>query len=204
LLPVTDGPHEVNAAPRRVRWYFPAMFAVSAVAAAIAVIAWTYSTRTAAPAGSPSNLSALAGGAPEQGAPAPDFTVPTVDGGTLSLAAHLATDGRPVFLNLWATWCPPCRAEMPLIDEAATANPGVRFVGVAVRDDRAAVEEFVVEIGVGYDIAIDDGDQVWDAYPVLGMPGTFVIDGGGTIVGSHIGILAPETIEQLIGGLSGS
>jgi thiol-disulfide isomerase/thioredoxin len=204
LLPVTDGPHEVNAAPRRVRWYFPAMFAVSAVAAAIAVIAWTYTTRTAAPAGSPSNLSALAGGAPEQGAPAPDFTVPTVDGGTFSLAAHLATDGRPVFLNLWATWCPPCRAEMPLIDEAATANPGVRFVGVAVRDDRAAVEEFVVEIGVGYDIAIDDGDQVWDAYPVLGMPGTFVIDGGGTIVGSHIGILAPETIEQLIGGLSGS
>jgi thiol-disulfide isomerase/thioredoxin len=201
---VTDGPHEVDAAPRRVRWYFPAMFAVSAVAAAIAVIAWTYSTRTAAPAGSPSNLSALAGGAPEQGAPAPDFTVPTVDGGTFSLAAHLATDGRPVFLNLWATWCPPCRAEMPLIDEAATANPGVRFVGVAVRDDRAAVEEFVVEIGVGYDIAIDDGDQVWDAYPVLGMPGTFVIDGGGTIVGSHIGILAPETIEQLIGGLSGS
>jgi thiol-disulfide isomerase/thioredoxin len=201
---VTDGPHEVDAAPRRVRWYFPAMFAVSAVAAAIAVIAWTYTTRTAAPAGSPSNLSALAGGAPEQGAPAPDFTVPTVDGGTFSLAAHLATDGRPVFLNLWATWCPPCRAEMPLIDEAATANPGVRFVGVAVRDDRAAVEEFVVEIGVGYDIAIDDGDQVWDAYPVLGMPGTFVIDGGGTIVGSHIGILAPETIEQLIGGLSGS
>jgi thiol-disulfide isomerase/thioredoxin len=199
---VTDGPHEVDAAPRRVRWYFPAMFAVSAVAAAIAVIAWTNATRTAAPPDSTPDLSALAGGAPGRSAPAPDFTVPTVDGGTFSLAEHLATDGRPVFLNLWATWCPPCRAEMPLIDEAAAAHPEVRFLGVAVRDDHGAVEDFVAEIAVGYDIAIDDGDQVWDAYPVLGMPGTFVVDGDGTIVASHIGILAPETIEQLIGGLT--
>ena len=86
-------------------------------------------------------------GFPTTGDMAPDFTVTLLDGTEFRLSRHLADDGRPVILNLWASWCAPCRAEMPAIDAAARTHTDVYFLGVAVDDDAVAAIRFAEEIG---------------------------------------------------------
>ena len=135
--------------------------------------------------------------------PAPSFSLTTLDGGTFDLGAHLAEDGRPIVLNLWASWCPPCRAEMPAINTASQRNPDVAFVGVAVQDDPEKAADFANEIGITYTIALDDG-TVEDAYPLLGLPGTFFISADGTIVKRHFGVVTIDTLDDDIAELFGS
>jgi thiol-disulfide isomerase/thioredoxin len=139
---------------------------------------------------------------PEVGAIAPDFVVPTLDGGEFSLAGHLEADGRPVFLNLWASWCFPCREEMPAIDAAAERHPEVHFIGVVVDDDEAPAREFVGERNIGYEIGVDDDRVVKDAYRVWAMPSTYLIAGDGTIVQQIFGPMDLEELEELISHLA--
>ncbi len=134
---------------------------------------------------------------------APPFTVPTLDGGSFSLADHLAQDGSPVFLNLWASWCPPCRAEMPAIDDAATRHPDVKFVGVAVQDDFQAAARFAEEIGVSYAIGLDEYDKVNALYPSAGLPVTFLIGADGTVVRALFGQLDEAQIDESIANAFG-
>jgi thiol-disulfide isomerase/thioredoxin len=133
---------------------------------------------------------------------APTFALPTLDGEVFDLAAHVAAADKPVVLNLWASWCPPCRAEMPAINTASQRHPEVEFVGVAVNDDADKAAEFVEEISVSYTIAIDDG-TVEDAYPVMGLPGTFFINPDGTIAKSHFGIVTVDSLDDDIAELFG-
>jgi thiol-disulfide isomerase/thioredoxin len=144
------------------------------------------------------DLSSLAGDAPAAEDRAPDFTVPTLDGSVFTLSEHLAEDGRPVFLNLWASWCFPCRAEMPDIDAAAQANPDVTFVGVAVQDSTPDASEFAREIGVQYVIGFDEADIVEDGYPALGMPSTYLISSDGIILDVIIGAITAEEINGFL------
>lgn len=134
---------------------------------------------------------------------APAFVLATLDGATFSLADHIANDGRPIVLNLWASWCAPCRAEMPAIDTASNRNPEVAFIGVAVQDDIEDATEFATEINVSYTIAFDDG-TVEEAYPVLGLPATFFIDSDGTIVKNHFGLVTIDSLDDDIAELFGS
>jgi thiol-disulfide isomerase/thioredoxin len=186
-----------DAPGRRVRWWFPAMFAISAIAAVIAVIAWV-ARDGAEPDPAVPDLSSLGGAAPGVDDPAPDFSVTTFDGIGFSLSDHLATDGRPVVLNLWASWCGPCRAEMPAFDASARQHPDVFFIGVAVNDSPSDSADFADQIGVSYALAFDEGDVVADAYPALGLPATFFIDGAGGIAQRHFGPLTEETMAQQI------
>jgi thiol-disulfide isomerase/thioredoxin len=137
---------------------------------------------------------------PSTSEPAPTFALPALDGSTFDLARHLADDGRPIVLNLWASWCPPCRSEMPEIDASATQHPEVAFVGVAVQDDTAKATAFAEEIAIGYTIAFDDG-SVEKAYPVLGLPATFFIDGDGILVKTHVGPVTVESLDEDIAAL---
>jgi thiol-disulfide isomerase/thioredoxin len=191
-------------APQRLRWWFPALFLIASIAAVVAVVAWDRqgAAGDSGPDSTPTlpDLAALSSEAPQPDDAAPDFSVRTVDGGTFTLGEHIATDGRPVLLNLWATWCPPCRAEMPLLQEASERHPEVRFVGIAIDDSEDEVTAFTSEVGVDYVIGLDDEDVVRDAYPVLGMPATFLIDPEGSIVDSHIGILTEESLEAMLAG----
>jgi thiol-disulfide isomerase/thioredoxin len=134
---------------------------------------------------------------------APTFRLETLDGGVFDLADHIANDGRPVILNLWASWCPPCRSEMPSINVAAQRHPEVAFVGVAVEDDPEKAAEFAAEIAVTYTIAIDDG-SVEEAYPVLGLPGTFFIASDGTLAKNHFGLVTIDSLDDDIAELFGS
>lgn len=125
---------------------------------------------------------------------APIFAVDTADGGQFSLSEHLAEDGRPVFLNLWASWCFPCREEMPAIDEASRLHPEVAFIGVAVQDSRSDAEDFVEEIGVSYTIGFDDEDAVDDGYAPLGLPASYIISSDGVILERIFGKVTQEDL----------
>lgn len=148
------------------------------------------------------DLSAADPNVPAANDVAPTFSLETLDGQPFDLTDHLDTDGRPVFLNLWASWCGPCRAEMPAINTASLRHPEVLFVGVAVKDDIDDAAAFAEEIGVSYTIALDDG-TVEDEYPVLGLPGSFFINSDGTIAKRHFGLVTVDSIDEDIAELFG-
>jgi thiol-disulfide isomerase/thioredoxin len=127
---------------------------------------------------------------------APSFSVPTSDGGEFSLAEHMANDGRPIFLNLWASWCFPCREEMPAIDRTAKDFPEVAFIGVSVRDSRSDGEAFAEEIGVTYLLGFDEQNAVDDAYKPLGLPASYLISSDGIIVERIFGKVTEEDLAE--------
>ena len=129
---------------------------------------------------------------------APDFTVPLLDGGEFSLSAHLENDGRPLILNLWASWCAPCRAEMPFISDYAEANPDRAVIGVAVEDRIEDSRAFAAEIGVSFPLAF--GDEAFRAdYPSIGLPATYFINPDGSIASVFNGIVDEEVLDEGFG-----
>ena len=135
----------------------------------------------------------------EAGRPAPDFTVPLIGGGSFTLSEQLAAEEKPIVLNLWASWCIPCRTEMPELSSFARANPDVKVIGVAVEDTRPEAEAFAAEINPSFDLAF--GDRVFEAaYPRLGLPATYIIDAGGTVAEVFNGMVTEELLETLVFG----
>jgi cytochrome c biogenesis protein CcmG, thiol:disulfide interchange protein DsbE len=131
------------------------------------------------------------------GRPAPDFTVDLLDGGSWSLSEHLTEATGPVVLNLWASWCTPCRVEMPDLDRFAGDNPDLTVIGVAVQDTLEASRTFADEVAVTYPLAF--GNPAFEAaYPWIGLPVTWVIDRSGVVTAHHNGILTAETLAELV------
>lgn len=106
--------------------------------------------------------------------------------------------GGPAIVNLWATWCAPCRAEMPAFQEVSAEVDGVRFVGVNQGDDGDAAGEFLDEVGVTFDQYLDPTGELTDALSVAGLPATFVIDADGVVVEVHQGALDADGIRDLV------
>lgn len=195
-VPVPDTPQapERRPLPRWVLWVAGAIMVGSLAGIGILL----FGGDDATPSTTFADLSSLAGDAPATADQAPDFTVPTLDGDDFTLSTHLATDGRPVLLNLWASWCFPCRAEMPDIDAAAQKHPDVEFIGVAVQDSTADATGFAREIGITYTIGFDEQDMVEDGYPALGMPSTYLISSDGVILDVIIGAITAEEIDAFL------
>jgi thiol-disulfide isomerase/thioredoxin len=134
----------------------------------------------------------------EVGEPAPDFTVELLDGGSFRLADHLSQDGRPLIVNLWASWCIPCREEMPDLSDFAEANPETAIIGVAVEDTIDDATAFGEEIDPTYPLAF--GNEEFDAaYPKAGLPVTYFLDESGVVTTVHNGMLTSETMEEIAG-----
>lgn len=112
---------------------------------------------------------------------APDFTVELFDGTEFSLSAHLAESGTPVVLNFWASWCVPCRVEMPAIDAVAHQRPEILFLGIAVQDTESATRGFADEVSVSYPLGHDSGGTILEKYPILGLPATWFITADGKV-----------------------
>ena len=127
---------------------------------------------------------------------APDFAVPTADGRTFSLDEHIATDGRPIFLNLWASWCFPCREEMPAIDQSSKLNPGIAFVGVSVQDTTSEAKAFLDEIRVSYTIGFDEEGTVDSEYRPLGLPASYIISSDGVILERIFGKVTVDDLAE--------
>lgn len=111
-----------------------------------------------------------------------------------------AIDG-PAIVNLWATWCGPCRTEMPAFQEVSTEYDDVRFVGVNQGDAGDAAAEFLDEVGVTFDQYLDPNGELTNALRVAGLPATFVIDADGVVVEVHNGALDPDGIRALVAEL---
>jgi thiol-disulfide isomerase/thioredoxin len=132
------------------------------------------------------------------GAKAPNFTVELLDGGSFSLSQHLAEDGRPLVLNLWASWCPPCREEMPDISDFAETHADIAVLGVAVEDVLEKSRAFAAELSPSYPLAFGS-KEFRDAYPSVGLPATFIVDPDGTVSSIVNGIVDEESLEELTG-----
>lgn len=133
-------------------------------------------------------------GGPLAGTAAADFDVELLEGGTFDLAEHFNNDGRPLVLNFWASWCPPCRAEMPDFDRVAVERTDIRVIGIAVEDDPGAATAFGNEIGVRYGLGIDHTGTIAASYPYLGLPTTWFIDSEGIIVRQWTGLITYEDL----------
>ena len=143
-------------------------------------------------------LAVVAGACRDDGTAAPDFSVELFDGATFELSEHLETDGRPVFLNFWASWCFPCREEMPDFEALAQVRPEVLFLGVAVEDNAGSARSFAIdELGGTYPTGADDG-SVAAAYPYLGLPWSWLIDSDGEVVFEFRGQVRPEDLDAKI------
>lgn len=131
----------------------------------------------------------------EIGSTAPDFTVEVIGGGAFTLSEWR---GTPVVLNFWASWCAPCREEIPDISAYATANPDVTVIGVAVRDIEENSRRFADEIDAGYPLALGTS-EVEDAYPAFGLPYTVIIDEEGVVTQIFNGIVDENVLTDLVG-----
>jgi cytochrome c biogenesis protein CcmG/thiol:disulfide interchange protein DsbE len=131
------------------------------------------------------------------GRPAPDFDVPWLSGGRVSLAG-LA--GRPVALNFWATWCPPCVLELPLLyqAEARYASEGLAVVALNAGQHHEYVADFMTQQGLQMPVAIDPDKQVYKEYGVIGLPTTVWIDGKGVVRAVKVGRLTEGEIESYV------
>lgn len=117
---------------------------------------------------------------PAVGRAALAFDLRTLDGNSISLQSF---HGKPLVINFFASWCDPCREEMPLINELASksAKDGYTVLGIAVEDTRAAVTEFAREAKLVFPIALDLNSRVKRTYRIFGPPATFFIDSQGVI-----------------------
>ncbi len=162
---------------------------------------WTFLSRVPVSAQTSSELPA----SPRIGFQAPDFTLDLLDGSEMTLSDF---KGQVVLVNLWASWCPPCRTEMPTIEAAYQAYKERGFLVLGVnttdQDSEQDAAAFVRQIGVTFPILLDRVGEVSRAYQLRGLPTSFFIDGDGIIRAIVVGgpmseVVIRTNIETLLG-----
>jgi cytochrome c biogenesis protein CcmG, thiol:disulfide interchange protein DsbE len=131
---------------------------------------------------------------------APDFTLPQLDGQQLQLSSYR---GKVVLLDFWATWCVPCREEIPHFIELQDKyrDKGLQIIGISMDDGPDPVKAFYQQFHMNYPVVMGDA-KTGELYGgVLGLPIAFVIDRTGRITSKHIGATRPEVIEKEVAAL---
>jgi thiol-disulfide isomerase/thioredoxin len=150
----------------------------------LAVAAWFTLLQPAAPAASP------APGFARVGAPAPSVVLPLASGGTANLADER---GRVVLLNFWATWCEPCKAEMPglqqLSDDLQHQGLAFTFYAVNLQEDPPTIQPYTRELGLHAPVLLDEEGHVTRSFGVRALPATFLVDRAGVLRQQRLGPL---------------
>lgn len=139
--------------------------------------------------------------APDERGPAPDLVGPTLEGGEFRLSDYL---GEVVVLNVWASWCAPCRAEAPALEAVwrEVRDDGVQFVGLDTRDTKEAALAFVDAYDVTYPNVMDPDGRLQllfsDTLPPQAIPSTLVVDREGRVAGRILGRVTEATLTALI------
>jgi cytochrome c biogenesis protein CcmG, thiol:disulfide interchange protein DsbE len=132
----------------------------------------------------------------DAGPPVTDRPFETFEGGSTSLPEFA---GEPLVVNFWASWCPPCIAEMPEFERVhVDRRDEVRFIGLNTQDNLAQAEALVEQTGVTYDLGLDPEGALFNDFEVIAMPSTYFVNAAGAVVHRHAGILSEQQLQDLI------
>lgn len=140
----------------------------------------------------------------DEGDAAPDFLLQTLDGGTLRLSD---LRGSPVLVNFWASWCTPCRQEMPEIVRAYNArrDEGLVVVGVNLQENTGQVRSFAEDFGMEFPVVIDRTGQVAEGWriggPIEGIPSSYFLDARGVVRKRVFGPMTEETLADALASI---
>jgi thiol-disulfide isomerase/thioredoxin len=125
----------------------------------------------------------------------PKAPLTTLAGRTTDLPT--LTAGKPAVVNLWATWCPPCRLELPFLAAAQGQEPGINFVFVDQGEDLATVERYLGSVGLNLaNVMLDTGNRLGREIGTSALPITLFYDAGGRMVDTHAGALSPAMLAR--------
>lgn len=130
----------------------------------------------------------------------PDEELELLAGGSY----ELRQTGKPRALNLWATWCAPCRAELPAFDDVAARVEGVDIIGFSTGDSAEDAQDLVEELSLSFTQVHDPLATLQQTLRITGMPATIFVDANGDIVDVHNGELDTEELEVLLADLFGA
>lgn len=147
-------------------------------------------------AGVPGSRTGLKSAGPSIGKPAPDFTIKSIDGNNLNLADYY---GKPVIVNFWATWCAPCRYEMPYFEKRyLELRDRLNVIAINSGESEQTVSDFIDELDLSFDVGIDVSGETQISYFAVGLPRTFFIDKDGIILAQHIGAMSEKQLDGYI------
>ncbi len=177
------------------RWIVTAAVAAAAIIVAVVVIPMREQS------GAGTSAAAASGGSCDANAPAAilNFTLKDMNGKPVSLADY---KGKVILLNFWATWCPPCKLEIPAFVELEKQyrDKGLVILGVSIDDPIDKLAPFAHEYGVNYPLLVgQDREDIQDAYgPMFGIPVSVLIGRNGKVCGKHMGLVSAdrEAIRQ--------
>ncbi|NHC18567.1 redoxin domain-containing protein [Bacillus sp. MM2020_4] len=140
----------------------------------------------------------------EEGKKAPNFQLQTLSGNEMKLSD---LKGKKVILNLWATWCPPCKAEMPNMQEFYQEHEGKNVEIVAVNlttaeKDPNSIEKFVKDYGLTFPVLLDNSGQIGETYQAFTIPTSYMIDTNGIIHKKIVGLMDKDMMNELINSIN--
>jgi peroxiredoxin len=196
LTPDDDAPIDVGwrPSPGALR----NIVATILVGVAIAGLVYFFNRPGTANSQSVTLTAAAQGAAPRVGQPAPDFALEMLDGTTVRLSDF---KGRPVWVNFWASWCPPCRAENPDIEAVYNAHKdtdGLVLLAPAIGEGKSSVQSYMDRADLNYPVGLDTSTQIAANYRVLGIPTHIFIDREGIVQEMRVGAMSEKTMEKKI------
>ncbi len=133
------------------------------------------------------------------GSPAPDFNLNSLANENIRLSE---LRGKIVVINFWATWCEPCKVEMPFFEELYNNSQyQLEILAVNFDEPRQKVQDFVEEYNLSFPVLLDPGGKVQELYRVRGYPTTFIVDKDGVVRYHHIGLITEDQIYHYLGEL---
>lgn len=164
------------------------------VAAGILAIAYLIAEASSSSAAFSAATYGNASTRPTVGTPAPEFAAVDVDGTRFRLSEYR---GRPVWINFWATWCPPCRAEMPEINAVyqELQSKGLVLLAVSVGEDQQTVRDYLNKAGYAIPAVLDDG-SIAGQYALSGFPTHYFIDKDGIVRDIRVGGLSKQALQE--------